>query len=96
MKNYLYTIMLFSIFQGCKSQNIKTNHLIYHYADYQLGKIFEECIYNSLTGVYEYKEYNDKNEVVRNIRIFLKLTPKDLEDINKLYSSSKSELSDCY
>lgn len=88
--------MLFSLFQGCKSQNIKTNHFIYHYADYHLGKIFEERVYNSLTGVYEYKEYNDNNKVVRNIKIFLKLDANELEGINKLYSSSKSELSDCY
>lgn len=88
--------MLLFIFQGCKSQSIKNNYFIYHYADYHLGKIFEERVYNSLTGVYEYKEYNDKNEVVRNIKIFLKLDANELEDINKLYSSSKSELSDCY
>lgn len=96
MTNYLYIIMLFCIFQGCKSQNIKSNHFIYHYADYHLGNVYEERVYNSLTGVYEYKEYNDKNEIVRNIRIFLKLYANELEDINKLYSSSKSELSDCY
>ncbi len=34
--------------------------------------------------------------MVRNITIFLKLSAKELEDINKLYSFSKSELSDCY
>ncbi len=96
MKNYLYMLVLFCIFQGCKSQNIKSSHFIYHYADYYLGNIYEERVYNSLTGLYEYKEYNDRKEVVRNIRIFLKLSAKDLEDINKLYSFSTSEVSDCY
>jgi hypothetical protein len=85
--------MLSCIFQGCKSQNKNKINFIYHTADYNFGIIQEERIYNSLTGVYEYKKYSD-SKIEKNVKIFLKY--KDLENINKLYSSSKSEMSDCY
>ncbi|WP_370901580.1 hypothetical protein [Chryseobacterium gossypii] len=96
MKKYFYIIILSIIFQECKSQNKNKIHFIYHTADYNnFGIVQEERIYNSLTGIYEYKKYSD-SEVAKDIKIFLKLNSKDLEDINKLYFSSKSEMSDCY
>ncbi|MGG7551181.1 hypothetical protein ACQ7CX_11215 [Chryseobacterium arthrosphaerae] len=95
MKNYIYIIMLSCIFQGCKSQNKNKNNFIYHTADYNFGIIQEERIYNSLTGLYEYKKYSD-SKIEKNIKIFLKFNSKDLEAIYKLYSSSKSKMSDCY
>jgi len=95
MKNYIYAIIFFIVFQGCKSQNVKSNSFIYHTTDYNLGFVQEERLYNSSTGIYEYKELAD-DKVVKNIKIFLKLDAKDLEDINQLYSLSKSEMSNCY
>lgn len=95
MKNYIYTIIFFSAFQGCKSQNIKSNSFIYHTADYNLGTIQEERLYDSSTGIYEYRKISD-NKIIKNIKFFLKFNPKDHEDIDKLYSSSKSEMIDCY
>lgn len=87
-------MMLVCVFQGCKSQNNKIN-FIYHTADYDLGAIYEERIYNSLTGIYEYKSY-DGNKVKKNIKVFLKYNPEALTAIHKMYTSSKSEMSDCY
>lgn len=96
MKNYIYIIIFFCVFYGCKSQNTKkNNNFIYHTADYNLGALQEERLYNSSTGIYEYRKISD-NKIVKNILIFLKFDSKNLEDINKLHASSKSEMSNCY
>ncbi|MEI3788278.1 MULTISPECIES: hypothetical protein [unclassified Chryseobacterium] len=68
---------------------------IYHTADYDLGVIQEERVYNSSTGIYEYKKYS-KNDLDKSIKLYIKLTQEDLDTIYKLYISSKSKMSDCY
>lgn len=92
--NHLYIIVLFCIFQACKSQNNQT-HFIYHTAEYDLGVIREERLYHSLTGIYEYNKYSN-NKIEKSIKMFLKYDSKDLTAINKLYTSSKSKMIDCY
>jgi hypothetical protein len=94
-------VWVFFVFYGCKSQNTNNNNnnnnnnFIYHTADYNLGALQEELLYNSFTGIYEYRKISD-NKIVKNIKIFLKFDSKNLEDINKLHTSSKSEMSNCY
>ncbi|MGG5208946.1 hypothetical protein ACQWU4_08355 [Chryseobacterium sp. MIQD13] len=95
MKNYIYLIILFNAFQACTAQNKANTEFIYHTADYDLGTIYDERIYNSSTGIYEYKKYAN-DSLIQNIKLYIKFSQEDLESIYKLYLSSKSEMSDCY
>jgi len=95
MKNYIYLIILFIVFQACTVQNKANTEFIYHTADYDLGTIYDERIYNSSTGIYEYKKYS-KNNLEKNIKLYIRFTQEDLKTIYELYPSSKSGMSDCY
>lgn len=95
MKNYIYIIIFFNIFQACTAQNKVNKYFIYHTADYDSGTIYDERIYNSSTGIYEYKKYANAS-LIQNIKLYIKFSQEDLESIYKLYVSSKSEMSDCY
>ncbi|MGN7756408.1 hypothetical protein ACTJIV_02950 [Chryseobacterium sp. 22532] len=95
MKNYIYIIIFFNIFQACTAQNKVNKYFIYHTADYDSGIAQEERLYNSSTGIYEYKKYS-KNNLEKNIKLYIRFTREDLETIYELYASSKSKMSDCY
>ncbi len=95
MKKLAYVIVLFSSLQSCYSQNINNTHFIYHSTDFDSTVIYKEVLYNSYTGIYEYRELIN-NKIDKDISIFIKLEPKILDEINHLYLLSKSDLSDCY
>ncbi|AZB01109.1 hypothetical protein EG359_16450 [Chryseobacterium joostei] len=99
MKKYNFILILLFFFQSCKAQKKEASNFIYHTADYyESGIIREESIYNSSLGIYEYKQYSDDslNGIVKNIKIYIRFTQQDLNDINQLHKSLKSEMSDCY
>lgn len=95
MKNYIYTVIFFIAFQGCRSQSIRSSNFLYHTADYDLGHIYEERIYDSSTGIYEYKKYAN-HDLIKNIKFYIRFSQEDLEAIYKLYVSSDLPMVDCY
>lgn len=49
--------MAFYLFQACDAQNKLNKGLIYHTAEYDSGKVYQERIYTSYSGEYQYREF---------------------------------------
>lgn len=100
MKNYIFIVFL-CFFQYYISQKKQDINFIYHTIDYNFGKITEERIYDSSTGLYEYKTYSDyslsTDKPIKPIKLYIKFDDEKLNEIQRLYLSSKSQqLSNCY
>ncbi|KMQ66235.1 hypothetical protein ACM46_01390 [Chryseobacterium angstadtii] len=91
----LFPFLAFFFLQ-CRSQKINDVNFKYGKLFYQDSTIIESHLYNSVTGLYEYKKKNFGFGEDESVTATIKLTEKELNDIYNLYVSLKPKhLTEC-
>ncbi|AZA47440.1 hypothetical protein EG346_04245 [Chryseobacterium carnipullorum] len=92
MKSLIIAFFVIFSFSGCKSQkrnnsNFNNDNINFKYSRlyYKDSVVVESDMYNSYTGLYQYKEYNFGFGEDKNISTTIKLSEKELQNIYQLY-----------